>query len=145
MYSDYTTGWTTGVRFATGERIFFHHRVKTGSGALTLIFDENTEECTFTYFIWVWNLVSHCKGRAHIEGENRVWGEHWDLRGRRWRETGEDCIVRSFITCTLHQILIRWSNERLDGWACSTHRRDEKCMKTWREKTTWKTSVQVRG
>jgi len=23
---------------------------------------------------------------------NRCWGEYFDLRGRKWRETGEDCI-----------------------------------------------------
>jgi hypothetical protein len=32
------------------------------------------------------------------------WGEYLDLRGRKWREAGEDCIMRSFITCTLHHI-----------------------------------------
>jgi hypothetical protein len=35
-----------------------------------------------------------------------------DLRGRKWWEAREDCIMRSFITCTLHQILlglsVRW-------------------------------------
>jgi hypothetical protein len=29
-----------------------------------------------------------------------------DLRGRKWREAGEDCIMRSFVTCTLHHILL---------------------------------------
>jgi hypothetical protein len=33
--------------------------------------------------------------------ENRV----LDLSGKQWREAGEDCKMRSFITCTLHQIL----------------------------------------
>jgi len=28
-----------------------------------------------------------------------------DLRGRKGRETREDCIIRSFITLTLHRIL----------------------------------------
>jgi hypothetical protein len=27
-------------------------------------------------------------------------------RGRKWRETGEDCKIRSFITWTLHKILL---------------------------------------
>jgi len=26
-----------------------------------------------------------------------------ELRGRKWQEAGEDCIMRSFMTCTLHQ------------------------------------------
>jgi hypothetical protein len=34
--------------------------------------------------------------------ENRLLMEYLDLRGRKWREAGEDCIMRSFITCTLH-------------------------------------------
>jgi len=29
-----------------------------------------------------------------------------DLRGRKWCKTGEYCIMRSFITCTLNQILL---------------------------------------
>jgi hypothetical protein len=27
-------------------------------------------------------------------------------RGRMWQENGEECMVRSIITCTLHQILL---------------------------------------
>jgi hypothetical protein len=30
-----------------------------------------------------------------------------DLRGRKWQEAGGNCIMRSFITCTLHRIIIR--------------------------------------
>jgi len=30
-----------------------------------------------------------------------------DLRGRKWQEAEEDCIMRSFITCTLHQMFLR--------------------------------------
>jgi hypothetical protein len=33
--------------------------------------------------------------------ENRVLRRVLDLRGRKWREAGEDWIMRSFITCTL--------------------------------------------
>jgi hypothetical protein len=29
-----------------------------------------------------------------------------DLRGRKWQEAAEHCIMRSFITCTLRQILL---------------------------------------
>jgi hypothetical protein len=34
-----------------------------------------------------------------------------DLRGRKWQEVGEDYIMRSFETCTLHQILLGCSNQ----------------------------------
>jgi hypothetical protein len=29
-----------------------------------------------------------------------------DLSERNWREAGEDCIMKSFITCTLCNILV---------------------------------------
>jgi hypothetical protein len=32
--------------------------------------------------------------------------EYLDLRGNKWQEAGEDCIMRIFITCKLHQILL---------------------------------------
>jgi hypothetical protein len=38
------------------------------------------------------------------------WGEYMDLRGRKWQEAGEDCKIRSFITCIFQLILLRWYN-----------------------------------
>jgi hypothetical protein len=38
--------------------------------------------------------------------ENRVLREYLDLRGRKGQEAEEDCIMRSFITYTLHQALL---------------------------------------
>jgi hypothetical protein len=32
------------------------------------------------------------------------WGGYLDRRGMRWRENGENCITRSFVICTLHQV-----------------------------------------
>jgi hypothetical protein len=32
--------------------------------------------------------------------------KYLDLRGRKWREAGEDYIMRNFLTCTCHQILL---------------------------------------
>jgi len=29
-----------------------------------------------------------------------------NIKGRKWQEDGEDCTMRSFITCTLHKILL---------------------------------------
>jgi hypothetical protein len=37
--------------------------------------------------------------------ENRVQRRIFGAK-RKWQEAGEDCIMRSFITCTLHQILL---------------------------------------
>jgi len=31
------------------------------------------------------------------------WRECLYLRGRKWQGAGEDCIMRSFMTCTLHR------------------------------------------
>jgi len=42
-----------------------------------------------------------------------VCSEYLDLRGRKLWETEEDCL-RSFTTCTLHQISVQWSNQ--GGW-----------------------------
>jgi hypothetical protein len=35
--------------------------------------------------------------------ENRVLRRILDLRGRKWQEAREDCVMRSFITCRLLQ------------------------------------------
>jgi hypothetical protein len=35
--------------------------------------------------------------------ENRVLKGKLVLKGEKWREAGEACIMRSFITCTLHE------------------------------------------
>jgi len=41
------------------------------------------------------------------------WREYLDLRDRKRWMTGEDFITKSFIICTPHQNLLRWSNR---GW-----------------------------
>jgi hypothetical protein len=47
--------------------------------------------------------------------ENRMLRKIFDLRRRKWRETGENCIMRGFANYTLHQILGRSSHGQLDG------------------------------
>jgi len=47
------------------------------------------------------------------KGDRECWGEHEDLR-RRSNRYGGNCIMRNFIICTLHKILIGWSNQ--GGW-----------------------------
>jgi hypothetical protein len=45
-----------------------------------------------------------------IFAQNRRLLRHWiplafdstDLRGRKWKETGEDCVIRNLIICTVH-------------------------------------------
>jgi hypothetical protein len=43
-----------------------------------------------------------------------------DLRGRKCQEAGEDCIMRSFIACTLHQTFL---GENKMSRTCSTDRK----------------------
>jgi hypothetical protein len=49
-------------------------------------------------------MVLHAKRESRVF-ENWVLRRNLDLRARRWREVGED-YMRSFVTCTLHQILL---------------------------------------
>jgi hypothetical protein len=61
-------------------------------------------------------LYGHESWSLTLRKENRwgclrrgCWGEYFDQRGMKWRETGEEYIMRSFITCTLHQIWLELS------------------------------------
>jgi hypothetical protein len=38
--------------------------------------------------------------------EKKVLRKNLDVRGRKRQEAGEDCIMKSFVTCNLHQILL---------------------------------------
>jgi len=40
----------------------------------------------------------------------KCWGEYLDIRQERTGD-GEDCMMRSFITCTLHHILLGWPTQ----------------------------------
>jgi hypothetical protein len=46
-------------------------------------------------FVWVRNFVSDIKGRTQTEGV---------CEQMKWQEVEENCITRSFITCTLRQV-----------------------------------------
>jgi len=62
-------------------------------------------------------------------------GEHLDLRGSKWREAGEDCIMRSFITCTPYQTLLGELYRRDEmGSVSSTHGRHENCIQNFSRK-----------
>jgi hypothetical protein len=60
---------------------------------------------------WPFTLGEECRWRIFDNSVlRRIFGAM-----RQWQDTREDCIMRSFITCTLHQIL-EWSNqEEWDG------------------------------
>jgi hypothetical protein len=43
-------------------------------------------------------------------------GEYLDLRGIKWQEVGENCVIRSCMVCTLSPVLLGWSKQgRWDG------------------------------
>jgi hypothetical protein len=48
-------------------------------------------------------MVSHTKG-TQIQGTEEE--NIWMSEEGKWQEAGEDCIMGSFITCMLHQILL---------------------------------------
>jgi len=39
------------------------------------------------------------------------WWKGLDPQGRKWQENGEDCIMKSFITCRLHEVLLVWTSQ----------------------------------
>jgi hypothetical protein len=52
---------------------------------------------------WSLMLWEEHKLRVFENGALRI---NLDLRGKKWQEAGQDHIMRSFITCTLHQIIL---------------------------------------
>jgi len=52
-----------------------------------------------------WSLTLKEEHRLMVF-EDRALREYLDPRGSKWREAGEDCIMRSFIHSTLHKILL---------------------------------------
>jgi hypothetical protein len=49
-----------------------------------------------------------------------------DLRGREWRRAGEDYMMRSFVTCTIHHMLcIREIKSMRITWAAHVERMGE--------------------
>jgi hypothetical protein len=43
--------------------------------------------------------------------ENRALRRIFGTKREEWQEGGEDCIMRSLVTCTLHQMLLGGSNQ----------------------------------
>jgi len=56
------------------------------------------------------------KGKSTDRGCLRTacWEQYMEHRGRKWWEIEEDCIMRNFITCTLHQISLGLTSK--GGW-----------------------------
>jgi hypothetical protein len=52
-------------------------------------------------------LVSDSEEKAQAEGFRE---QVIRKRGRKWQETGEDCIMSSFVVCNLHQTSFRSSD-----------------------------------
>jgi hypothetical protein len=72
-------------------------------GILRLL-SENIQNYNITCCcVWVWNFISRTLREEHRlrVSENRMLRRIFGPK-RKWRKAGEDCIMRSFITCTLH-------------------------------------------
>jgi len=74
-------------------------------------------------FEWMWNMASHTQIEDVWE---QCWGEYLDWRGKKLWEAEKDCIMGSFITCILHQLLLGDEiKEDEMGKVCSMYGRDE--------------------
>jgi hypothetical protein len=56
-----------------------------------------------------WSLTLSEEHRLRVF-ENRVLGKIFGLKRGKLKKAEEDHIMRSFIICTLHKILLGWSN-----------------------------------
>jgi hypothetical protein len=76
-------------------------------------------------------------------------GEYMDLRGMQWQKVGENCIMRSFMVRTLHQIVIVWPRQgTVVGGLCSLHGEGEKWVqrfgcKCWCQQTAWNMCIYI--
>jgi hypothetical protein len=57
-----------------------------------------------------WSLTQREEHRLRVF-ENRVLRRIFELKREKWQEAGEDCIMRSFITYMLCQILLGRSSQ----------------------------------
>jgi hypothetical protein len=73
-----------------------------------------------------WSLILRERHGLRVS-ENRLLRRIFGPKKKKWREVGEDYIMRSFITYTLQQCCYgdEVKKGRMGG-AYSTHRRDEK-------------------
>jgi hypothetical protein len=81
----------------------------------------------YIYAYWceyMWNLTSLI-GQWDRMFENRCWGEYLDLRGRKWQDSVENCIIRSFIICSIHKLALRLCKQSWWDWQHMQHERGE--------------------
>jgi hypothetical protein len=64
------------------------------------------------YACETWSLTLIKEHRPRLF-ENRV--PYLDQTGMQWQEAGKNYLMRSFIICSLDQILLGWSNQGWDG------------------------------
>jgi len=77
----------------------------------TIVTDHNC----ILYGCKTWSITLREEHRLGVFG-NRALKGIFRPKKRKWQEAGEDCIMRSFITCTLHQILLRCSSQGGCDW-----------------------------
>lgn len=72
-------------------------------------------------FQWTYTTVVSCgfhpvlwfegKNTGRVCSSERRWTLYLGPKGRKKQETGENCVLMSFMLCTFYQILCRWSHE----------------------------------
>jgi len=79
---------------------------------ITTLFKKQT---TVLYGCETWSLALREEHRLRVSENKVLRGIFRPKRGDKGMEVTEDCIMGSFITCTLCQILLGWSNKGLEG------------------------------
>lgn len=71
--------------------------------------------CSFCFVSYIINNMSLALWKNKDWGRllGGCWGEYLELRGMKWQMGGDNCIRRSFIICTLYQV-VSWSDQ--EGW-----------------------------
>ena len=68
------------------------------------------------------------------------WGWYFGVRGRKWKETGGNCIVRGCMIGTACQVLLGWSCKEETGSACGMCGEEVKCIQGF-GRENWKRAV----
>jgi hypothetical protein len=89
-------------------------------------------------FICVWKSIALLEEAGSGCLRTGCWWEYLDVRGRKLKEDGENCVIRSTVICTLHQIQYsyRIKEDKIGEHVESTG--NEMCVKmlvpkTWRK------------
>jgi hypothetical protein len=62
-------------------------------------------------------------------GESRYGGKYLELRGMKWQEGGENCVMRGFIICALNRVSLRYQKKESEvSSACRAQGKNNNCI-----------------